>query len=121
MGQCYGQLSLEERVEMSLFGRSNWPSAGDGGMAASGWRARRTCETAWATALRWDIPQSRSLADWRANMVASSSAMSQSIVSSIIVRPRRITGIACCRAINSDEGTADDQAAVPAASSNEGA
>ena len=105
----------------SLSGLSNWPSAGDGGMAASSWRARRTCETAWAKALRWDIPRSRSLADWRANMVASSSATSQSIVSSIIVRPRRITGIACCRAINSDEGAAAAQAAAPPASSNNGA
>src|ERR1700704_1850680 len=68
----------------SLSGPSNWPSAGAGGMAASSWRASRTCGTAWAKALRWDIPQSRSLADWRWNMVASSSAMSQSIVSSII-------------------------------------
>ena len=73
----------------SLSGLSNWPSAGAGGMAASSWRARRTCGTAWAKALRWDIPQSRSLADWRRNMVASSSATSQSIVSSIIVRPRQ--------------------------------
>src|SRR5664279_4855689 len=54
-------------------------------------------------------------------MVVSSSAMSQSIVSSIIVRHRRITGIACCRATNSDEGTADAQAAAPPASSNNGA
>src|SRR5664279_5629833 len=53
-------------------------------------------------------------------MVVSSSAMSQSIVSSIIVRHRRITGIACCRATNSDEGTADAQAAAPPASSNNG-
>ena len=60
----------------SLSGLSNWPSAGDGGMAASSWRASRTCGTAWAIALRWDIPQSRSLADWRWNMVVSSSAMS---------------------------------------------
>ena len=90
----------------SLSGLSNWPSAGAGGMAASSWRARRTCGTAWAKALRWDIPQSRSLADWRRNMVASSSATSQSIVSSIIVRPRRIAGIACCRATNEDEGAA---------------
>ena len=43
----------------SLSGLSNWPSAGAGGMAASSWRARRTCGTAWAKALRWDIPQSR--------------------------------------------------------------
>src|ERR1700731_896295 len=54
-------------------------------------------------------------------MVASSSAMSQSIVSSIIVRPRRTTGIACCRATNSDEDAADVQAAAPQASSNSGA
>src|ERR1700716_610879 len=163
MGQCYGQLSLEERVEIyrlhaggrsqneiasalerapstisrelrrnsrptkvwmgatSLSGPSNWPSAGAGGMAASSWRASRTCGTAWAKALRWDIPQSRSLADWRWNMVASSSAMSQSIVSSIIVRPRRITGIACCRATNEDEGADDTQDAAPPASSNNGA
>src|SRR6266487_6772571 len=47
--------------------------------------------------------------------------MSQSIVSSIIVRPRRITGIACCRAINSDEDAADAQAVAPPASSNSGA
>ena len=109
------------RVATILSGRINWPSAGDSGMAASSWRARRTCATAWAKALRWDIPQSRSLADWRWSMVASSSAMSQSIVSSIIVRPRRITGIACCRATNSDEGAADAQAAAPPASSNTGA
>src|ERR1700716_2492535 len=105
----------------SLSGPSNWPSAGAGGMAASSWRASRTCGTAWAKALRWDIPQSRSLADWRWNMVASSSAMSQSIVSSIIVRPRRITGIACCRATNEDEGADDTQDAAPPASSNKGA
>src|SRR5712664_4095969 len=103
----------------SLSGLSNWPSAGDDGMAASNWHASRTCETAWAIALRWDIPQSRSLADWRWNMVVSSSAMSQSIVSSIIVRLRRITGIACCRATNEDEGTVQD--AAPPASSNNGA
>ena len=60
----------------SLSGLSNWPSAGDGGMAASSWRASRTCGTAWAIALRWDIPQNRSLADWRWNMVVSSLAMS---------------------------------------------
>jgi len=36
----------------SLSGLSNWPSVGDGGMAASSWRASRTCETAWANALR---------------------------------------------------------------------
>ena len=105
----------------SLSGLSNWPSAGAGGMAASSWRARRTCGTAWAKALRWDIPQSRSLADWRRNMVASSSATSQSIVSSIIVRPRRIAGIACCRATNEDEGAAGAQAAAPPALSNNGA
>ena len=102
----------------SLSGPSNWPSAGGGGIAATSWHASRTCGTAWAKALRWDIPQSRSLAGWRANMVVSSSAMSQSIVSSIIVRPRRITGTACCRAINSDEGAADAQAAALPASSN---
>ena len=45
-------------------------------MAASSWRASRTCGTAWAKALRWDIPRSRSLVDWRWNMVASSSATS---------------------------------------------
>ena len=54
-------------------------------------------------------------------MVASSSAMSQSIVSSIIVRPRRTTGIACCRATSSDEDAAGAQAAAPQASSNNGA
>jgi hypothetical protein len=102
----------------SLSGLSDWPSAGAGGMAASSWRASRTCGIAWAIALRWDIPQSRSLADWRANMVVSSSAMSQSIVSSIIVRLRRIAGIACCRAANEDEGTVQD--AAPSASSNNG-
>src|SRR5258705_11749644 len=110
MGQCYGQLGLEERVEIyrlhaagrsqtklrlrlterhrrsvgsygatpglprsgpgatSLSGLSNWLSAGDDGMAASNWHASRTCETAWAIALRWDIPRNRSLADWRWNM-----------------------------------------------------
>src|SRR5258708_17005462 len=47
--------------------------------------------------------------------------MSQFIVSSIIVRPRRITGIACYHAINSDEGAANAQAAAPQASSNNGA
>jgi hypothetical protein len=102
----------------SLSGPRNWLSAGGGGMAASSWRASLTCGTAWAKALRWDIPQSRSLAGWRWNMVASSSAMSQSIVSSIIVRPRRIAGIACYRATNEDEGTAQD--AAPPASSNNG-
>ena len=105
---------------MSLSGRSNWPNAGDNGMAASSWHASRTCETAWAKALRWDIPPSRSLADWRWNMVASSSAMSQSIVSSIIVRPKRITGIACCRFTNSDAAAAGARAGVPPASSNNG-
>ena len=107
------------RVATSLSGRSNWPNAGDGGMVASSWRASRTCGTAWEIALRWDIPRSRSLADWRWNMVASSSAMSQSIVSSIIERLKRIAGIACFRATNEDEGTAQD--AAPPASSNNGA
>ena len=37
------------------------------------------------------------------------------------VRPRRITGIACCRAINLDAGAADAGAAAPPASSNIGA
>ena len=90
-------------------------------MAASSWRASRTCGTAWAKALRWDIPRSRSLVDWRWNMVASSSATSQSIVSFIIVRPRRITGTACCRVTNSDAGAGDAQAAALPASSNNGA
>ena len=72
-----------------------------------------------AKALRWDILPSRSLADWRSNMVAPSSATSQSIVSSIIDRPRRIIGIACCRAANSGAGAADaEAAALPASSSN---
>ena len=64
------------RGATSLSGPSNWPNADAGGMAASSWRASRTCGTAWAIALRWDIPPSRSLADWRWNMVASSSATS---------------------------------------------
>src|SRR6202047_2258028 len=53
------------RGATSLSGPSNWRSAGAGAgrMAASSWRASRTCGTAWAKALRWDIPQSRSLAD----------------------------------------------------------
>jgi len=106
---------------MSLSGLSDWRSVGDVGMAASSWRASQTCGTAWAKALRWDIPQNRSLADWRWNMVASSSAMSQSIVSSITARLRRITGIACCHATNSDEVAASGQAAAPPASSNNGA
>src|SRR5882672_1835784 len=109
------------REVTSLSGLSDWPSAGGDGMAASSWRASRTCGTVWAKALRWDIPQSRSLADWRWSMVASSSAMSQSIVSSIIVQLRRIIGIACCRAINSDEDAADARAGAPPASSNNGA
>ena len=107
------------RGATSLSGPSNWPNADAGGMAASSWRASRTCGTAWAIALRWDIPPSRSLADWRWNMVASSSATSQSIVSSIIVQLRRIAGIVCCRAANEDEGTVQD--ATPPASSNNGA
>jgi hypothetical protein len=78
-------------------GPSNWPSGGGGGIVASSWRASQTCKATSAKALRWDIRRSRSLAGWRWSMVASSSAMSQSIVSSIIVRPRRITGIVCCR------------------------
>ena len=106
------------RAVTSLSGLSTWPSAGAGGTAVSSWRASRTCETAWANALRWDILQSRSLADWRWNMVASSSAMSQSIVSSIIVPPRRIAGIACCRAANEHEGGVDE---APPSSSNSGA
>ena len=78
VGNCGATPGLPRsgRGATSLSGLSNWPSAGDGGMAASSWRASRTCETAWVKALRWDIPQSRSLADWRWNMVASSSAMS---------------------------------------------
>ncbi len=107
------------RGATSLSGPSNWPNADAGGMAASSWRASRTCGTAWAIALRWDIPPSRSLADWRWNMVASSSATSQSIVSSIIVQLKRIAGIVCCRAANEDEGTVQD--ATPPASSNNGA
>jgi hypothetical protein len=123
VGNCGATPSLPGpgRVATNLSGLIIWPSADGGGMTASSWRARRTCGTAWAKALRWDIPRSRSLADWRWNMVASSSAMSQSIVSSIIVRLRRITGIACCRATNSDEGAADAQGAAPPASSNNGA
>src|SRR4030095_9323091 len=88
----------------SLFELSNWPSADAGGMSASSWRASRTCGTAWAKALGGDIPRSRALPDWRCNMVASSSAMSQSTVSSIIVRPRRITGISCCHTAKRREG-----------------
>jgi hypothetical protein len=106
------------REATSLFELSNWPSADAGGMSASSWRASRTCGTAWAKALRWDIPRSRSLADWRCNMVASSSAMSQSTVSSIIVRPRRITGISCCHTAKRREGDTD---AAAATSSNNGA
>ena len=123
VGSCSATPGLPRsgRAATSLSGLSNWPNVGDGRMAASSWRASRTCGTAWAKALRWDIPRSRSLADWRWNMVASSSATSQSIVSSIIVRPRRITGIACCRATNSDEGIGDAEAAAPPASSNNGA
>src|SRR5216683_2233348 len=102
-GAIPGQLRSGRGVT-SLSGPSDWPGVGAGGMVASSWRASRTCGTAWAIALRWDIPQSRSLADWRWNMVVSSSAMSQSIVSSIIVRLRRIAGIACCRAANEDGG-----------------
>ena len=111
-------LPRSEPEATSLSGLSDWPSGGAGGMAASSWRASRTCGTAWAIALRWDIPQNRSLADWRWNMVVSSSAMSQSIVLSIIVQLRRIAGIACCRAANEDEGAVQDGA--PLASSNNG-
>jgi hypothetical protein len=123
VGSCGATPGLPRfgRVATNLSGRSNWPSAGDSGMAASSWRASRTCGTAWAKALRWDIPQSRSLAGWRWNMVASSSAMSQSIVSSIIVPLRRIAGIACCRARNEDEGIIGAEAAASPASSNNGA
>src|SRR5258705_7652612 len=137
MGQCYGQLSLEERVEIYRLhagGRSQNGIASALDRAPSTisrelrrnsrptkvwtggyepvraqqlaerrrrWDGRfklapsRTCGTAWAIALRWDIPQSRSLADWRWNMVASSSATSQSIVSSIIVQLKRIASIVC--------------------------
>jgi hypothetical protein len=109
------------RAATSLSGRSDWLSAGANGMAASNWRASQTCEKASAKALRWDILPSRSLADWRANMVASLSAMSQSIASSIIVRPRRIPGIACCHARNEDEGITGAEAAASPASSNNGA
>jgi len=123
VGNCGGTLGPPRsgRGATSLSGPSNWPSAGAGGMAASNWRASRACRTTWAKALRWDIPQSRSPAGWRWNMVASSSAMSQSIVLSIIVRPRRILGIAYCRATNEHEGATGAQAAAPPASSNNGA
>ena len=123
VGNCGATLSRPRfgRGVTSLSGLSNWPSAGGSGMADSNWHASRTCGTAWAKALRWDIPQSRSLADWRWNRVASSSAMSQSIVSSIIVRPRRIPGIACCRARNEDEGIIGAEAAASPASSNNAA
>src|SRR3954452_1787462 len=109
------------RGATSLYGPSNWPSGGEVWVAASSWRASRTCANASAKALRWDILRSRSPADWRWSMVASSSAMSQSIVSSIIGRPRRITGIAGCRAINSDAGAAVTGAAALPASLNSGA
>src|SRR6266536_1074828 len=141
MGQCYGQLSLEERIEiyrLHVAGESKQAiaSALDRHASTIGRELRRNSQPsrAWAGGyepvrahqlaerrLRWDIPQSRSLADWRWSMVASSSAMSQSIVSSIIVRPRRITGTACCRATNSDADAADAQAAAPPTSSNNGA
>src|SRR5260370_9916307 len=164
MGQCYGQLSLEERVEIYRLhaggkSQNEMGSALDRPPATIGRELRRTsrptklwtggyepvraqqlaerrrqwdgrfklarqpdlrnCGTAWAKALRWDIPRSRSPADWRANMVASSSAMSQSIVSSITVRRRRITGTACCRVISSDDGVdAAQPGALPALSNN---
>ena len=109
------------RAVTSLSGLSNWLGAVGSGMAASSWRASRTCGTAWAKALRWDIHRSRSLADWRWSRVASSSAMSQSIVLSIIVRPRKIPGISCCRARNEDEGSTGAEAAASPALSNNGA
>src|SRR5665811_140341 len=100
MGQCYGQLSLEERIEiyrLHVGGRSQNEIASALDRAPStisrelrrnsrptkvwtggyepvraqqlaerrrrwdgrfNWRASRTCGTAWAKALRWDIPQS---------------------------------------------------------------
>lgn len=71
--------------------------------------ASRTCGT-----LRWVILPSRSLDDWRCSMVASSSAMNQSIPLSITERPRRITGIVCSLPISSHAGA---EAVVPPASS----
>src|SRR5579872_6121098 len=160
MGRCYGQLSLEERIEIYRLhagGKSQNKIAAALGRAPSTisreldrnsqpskiWRGgyepvraqqlaerrrRWDCRFKLArqadlrhcvgNALRWDIPQNRSPADWRASMVVSSSATSQSIVLSIIERPRRITGIACCLDTKSNESGADVEAAVlPALSS----
>lgn len=102
MGRCYGQLSLEERIEIyrldaeglsqnqigAALGRAAstisrelrrngrrtkvWPGGYEPVRAQQlaerrrrwdgrfSWRARRTCGTTWAKALRWDILPSRS-------------------------------------------------------------
>jgi len=87
-------------------------------MVRFSWRASRTCGNASAKALRWDILRSRSPAELAWSMVASSSATSQSIVSSIIVGQKDLLATRLpARAINSDAVIADGRAADPAASS----
>ena len=61
------------RAATSLSGLNNWPKVGDGRMAASVGAPAGPAGCV-GKALRWDIRRSRSLVDWRWNMVASSSA-----------------------------------------------
>jgi len=62
------------RVATSLSGLSDWPSAGGDGNGRFKLARQPDLRNRVGKALRWDIPQSRSLADWRWSMVASSSA-----------------------------------------------
>ena len=164
MGQCYGQLSLEERVEIYRLhagGKSQNEIASALDRAPSTisrelqrnsrptkvWkggyepvRAQQLAERRRRQDGRFKLARQPDLRDCVGKSLAMGHSPEQiagrlalehgrvivshefeSIVSSTIVRPRRITGTACCRAINSDEGVGDAQAVALPASSNNGA
>jgi len=101
-----------------LSGRSDWPSAGAGGMPFK--LARQpTCWIAGQIALRWDIPQSSSLADrggggWRANMSVISSGVNLRFIYPRAAHKYLLASPAA--APQRDEGTFQD--AAPSSSSN---
>src|SRR3977135_567626 len=163
MGQCYGQLSLEERVEIYRLhagGRSQneIASALERAPSTISRELRRNSRPTKVWMGGYEPVRAQQLAERRRrwdgrfklarqpdlrNCVGKSLAMGhspeqiagrlalehgrviishdQSLVSSITGRPKRITGIACCRATNEDEGADDTQDAAPPASSNNGA
>ena len=163
MGQCYGQLSLEERVEIYRLhagGKSQNEIASALDRAPStisrelqrNSRPTKVWKGGYEPVRGSTIGRTSATAGWPLQVarqphlrdcVGKSLAMGHSpeqiagrlalehgrvivshefgpIVSSTIVRPRRITGTACCRAINSDGGAGDAQAVAPPASSNNG-